>query len=134
MAVTVLSGPERRRRWTSAEKLGIVEESLAPEASVAEVARRHDVHPNLIHAWRRQTRTGTLVTGRDPVMAADSGCRFAPVVIASGRGAMGPTRSDAGVGPVIEVVLRNGRVLRLPEGVAPARAVALADALDGPER
>jgi len=33
--------------------------------------------------------------------------------------------------PVIEVVLRNGRVLRVPEGVAPARAVALADALEG---
>nr|WP_249800431.1 MULTISPECIES: transposase [unclassified Bradyrhizobium] len=25
-----MSGPERRRRWTSAEKLRIVEESLAP--------------------------------------------------------------------------------------------------------
>lgn len=31
-------GPERRRRWTSAEKLRIVEESLAPGASVVEVA------------------------------------------------------------------------------------------------
>jgi hypothetical protein len=28
-------------------------------------------------------------------------------------------------------VLRNGRVLRLPAGVAPARAVILADALEG---
>jgi transposase len=43
--VTVLSGPERRRRWTSTEKARIVEESLAPDASVAEVARRHDIHP-----------------------------------------------------------------------------------------
>jgi transposase-like protein len=41
--VTVLSGPERRRRWTTAQKLRIVEESLAPGASVVEVARRHDV-------------------------------------------------------------------------------------------
>jgi len=31
----------------------------------------------------------------------------------------------------VEVVLRNGRVLRLPEGVATGRAVALADALEG---
>jgi IS66 Orf2 like protein/Transposase len=44
--VTVLSGPERRRRWTAAEKLRIVEESLSPGASVVEVAQRHDVHRN----------------------------------------------------------------------------------------
>jgi hypothetical protein len=30
-----------------------------------------------------------------------------------------------------EVVLRNGRMLRVPEGVAPSRAGALADALEG---
>jgi transposase len=48
MTVTVLSGPERRRRWTTAEKLRIVEESQAPDAVVSEIARRHDVHPNLL--------------------------------------------------------------------------------------
>src|SRR5580700_5413196 len=31
MAVAILSGPERRRRWTEAEKLRLVEETLAPE-------------------------------------------------------------------------------------------------------
>jgi hypothetical protein len=31
----------------------------------------------------------------------------------------------------LEVVLRNGRMLRVPEGVAPSRAGALADALEG---
>jgi hypothetical protein len=35
---------------------------------------------------------------------------------------------------VIEVVLRNGRVLRLPDGVAPARVAALADMLEGSGR
>jgi transposase len=45
MTVTVLSGPERRRRWTTAEKLGIVQESLAPDAIVNEIARRYDIHP-----------------------------------------------------------------------------------------
>ena len=52
--VTVLSGPERRRRWSLAEKARIVDESLAPEACVAEVARRHDIHPNLLHLWRKR--------------------------------------------------------------------------------
>ena len=31
MTVTVLPGPERRRRWTTAEKLRIVEESETAE-------------------------------------------------------------------------------------------------------
>jgi transposase len=121
---TILSGPERRRRWSAAEKVRIVEESLALEARVAEVARRYDVHPNLLHLWRRQARTGKLS------VVADAGYRFVPVAIATGNGAAAVTAGGAGLGPVVEVVLRNGRVLRLPEGVAPARAVALADALE----
>ena len=65
-------------------------------------------------------------------MARDGECRFMPVAVATGGGVTGGrTSDDAGVGPVIEVVLRNGRMLRLAEGVAPARAVALADALEG---
>jgi transposase len=131
---TVLSGPKRRRRWTRAEKARIVEESLATAAGVAEVARRHDVHPNLLHAWRRQARNGTLVSGRDGGIVPAGG-DFAPVVIASDGGVARATRSDAGAdGAVIELVLRNGRVLRLPAGVAPARVAALADMLEGSGR
>jgi transposase len=130
---TVLS-PERRRRWTRAEKARIIEESLASETSVAEVARRHDVHPNLLHAWRRQARTGTLVRGRDAGIVP-AGSDFAPLVIASDGGVARATRSDAGAdGAVIELVLRNGRVLRLPAGVALARVAALADVLEGSGR
>ena len=80
MTVTLLCGPERRRRWTSAEKLRMVEECLAPQAIVAEVARRHDIHPNQLHAWRRQARLGLLTSG--PVVAAQDGCRFVPVAVA----------------------------------------------------
>jgi transposase len=132
---TVLSGPERRRRWTAAEKGRIVEESLAIEASVAEIARRHDVHPNLLHAWRRQARIGTLVRGRDAMMApADGGC-FSPVVVASDGDMPRAVRSDVGVGgAVIEVVLRNGRLLRVPQDAAPARVATLADVLEGSSR
>jgi|SRR6516225_2065650 transposase len=125
MTVTVLSGPERRRRWSAAEKLRMVEESLSAGAIVAEVARRHDVHPNLLHLWRRQAREGSL-SG-----AGDNGARFVPVAVTATPGVAGMAEQGAGVGSLIEVVLRNGRLLRLPEGIAPARAVALADALEG---
>jgi transposase-like protein len=70
-----------KRRWTSAEKLRMVEECLAPEAIVADVARRHDIHPNQLHAWRRQARLGLLTSW--PVVAAQDGCRFAPVAVAA---------------------------------------------------
>jgi transposase len=125
MTTTVLTGAERRRRWTSAEKLRIVEESLAGEASVAEVARRHDVHPNLLHLWRRQARTGVLL------IAPEDASRFIPVAVGPAGSTPAVTLRGAERELVIEVVLRNGRVLRVPEGVAPARAVALADALEG---
>ena len=44
----------RRRSWTGDEKRQIVEESLEPGVSIAEVARRHDLNANQLFAWRRQ--------------------------------------------------------------------------------
>jgi transposase len=70
--VTVLTGPERRRRWSAPEKARIVEESLRPAANVAAVARHHDVHPNLLHLWRRQAR-----------LASGQGINFLPIAVAS---------------------------------------------------
>lgn len=52
----VLSGPERRRRWTFEQKARIVAESMAPGAVVSDVARRHGVHPNQLYGWRREVR------------------------------------------------------------------------------
>jgi transposase len=120
MTVTVLSGPERRRRWTTAEKLRIVEECLAAEAPVVEIARRHDVHPNQLHGWRR------------PVDTPTQECQFVPIAVSPAESqACEPLKAAVGEAPpIIELVLRNGRILRLPECVTPARAAALAEALE----
>ena len=48
------SGSRRRRSWTLDEKRRIVEESLQDGASIAEVARRHELNANLVFTWRRQ--------------------------------------------------------------------------------
>jgi len=119
--VTVVPGPERRRRWSPAEKRRIVAESLALGASVTEVARRHDVHPNLLHVWRKQARAGALTIANEP------GSDFVSVRVAAGEGII---TESAGAASAIEVVLLNGRVLRIPERATPERAVALADALE----
>ena len=121
---TVLAGPERRRRRTTAEKLQLVEESLTAGLSVTEFARQRDIHPNLIHAWRRQARIGALSAGR-----SEAKVRFAPVAIVPV--ATSAMAREAGDAALIEVVLRNGRVLRLCENVAPGNAARFADALEG---
>ena len=53
-----VTGTERRRRWTVAEKLRIVEESLQPGPSISYVARQHGVAPNLLFRWRKLMREG----------------------------------------------------------------------------
>jgi transposase len=125
---TVLVGRERRRRWTTAQKRRIVEESFAAGVSVSEVARRHEVHPNQLHGWRKDARLGSL-----PIMASSQG-RFAPVEIAGVDQSTLPPPAivpDPAAPLVIEVVLRNGRVVRFPERIGARRAARLADALDG---
>src|SRR3546814_20625074 len=54
--ITVLTGPERRRRWRPEDKLRILAEAFSPGGCVGAVARRHDVSRGLIYTWRRQLR------------------------------------------------------------------------------
>ena len=53
----------RKRRRTIKERRDIVEETLVPGASVARVARRHDVNANQVFYWRKLYREGRLGLG-----------------------------------------------------------------------
>jgi transposase len=44
----------RRRSWTLEVKRRIVDESLKDGASIAEIARLHDLNANQLFTWRRQ--------------------------------------------------------------------------------
>lgn len=66
--IEIITGTERRRRWSAAEKLRIVEETLTGGDSVSAVARRHGVAPNLLYRWRRLMTEGGAVA----VQADDS--------------------------------------------------------------
>ena len=67
--VRLVSEPEveAKRRWRSVqERRRIVEETLAPGASVARIARAHGVNANQVFYWRtpyRRGRFGTPATG-----------------------------------------------------------------------
>jgi transposase len=45
---------ERRRRWSSKDKLAIVRETLASGAVAQVVADRHGISTGLIYTWRKQ--------------------------------------------------------------------------------
>ena len=48
------SGRQRRRSYDTTFKRAIVEQTLAPGASVARIAREHDINANQLFKWRRQ--------------------------------------------------------------------------------
>ena len=54
--ISVLTGPERRRRWSEDDRSRIVSEAFAPGSCVAQVARAHDISTGLIYTWRRRLR------------------------------------------------------------------------------
>ena len=56
----VLTGPERRRRWSADEKLAMVRESFEPGKSVSMVARQNGVNPNQLFHWRKLYQGGSL--------------------------------------------------------------------------
>jgi transposase len=51
---------KKQRRRTIKERRDIVEETLVAGASVARVARRHDVNANQVFYWRKLYREGRL--------------------------------------------------------------------------
>jgi transposase len=68
--VELISGPERRRRWSEEQKRAIVAEAFAPGASVSAVARRTDIGTGQIYRWRREL--GCAVAGFTEVVVAPS--------------------------------------------------------------
>jgi transposase len=54
--IEVITGAGGRRRWSDEEKARAIEESLAPDAVVSQVARRHGATPQQLFTWRREAR------------------------------------------------------------------------------
>ena len=60
---------KKQRRRTIKERRDIVEETLVPGASVARVARQHDVNANQVFYWRKLYREGRLgITMATPLL------------------------------------------------------------------
>lgn len=50
---TLITGPERRRRWSDEQKLELLAEAFGPGGNVTETARRADICTSLLYRWRR---------------------------------------------------------------------------------
>lgn len=98
----VLVGVERRRRWSDDQKRSILSEVGADGATVAEVARRHEITRQHIYQWRREMRRKGYGAEAAPV--------FLPVSLAvPDEPSAAPPHGDGAVR--VEIRLRNGRSL-----------------------
>jgi transposase len=109
--MTLLTGPERRRRWNEEDRCRILAAAFSPGAVVADVARRFEVATSLIYKWRRAYLTPP--SGFAPAMVVDAPALSVP----DSHGSLG--------GPSILVELSNGTRVSLSAS-APASLVTAA--------
>ena len=113
----------RRRRWTEAEKLKIVRESLAGPRLTAATARRHGISRQLLLNWRKAWREGRL--GGEAAVGG-----FVPAVVtvevdaARERTALADSR--------VEIVMANGRRLVVAPIIDIAELLRLVRGLEQP--
>ena len=114
--VEVITRGERRRVWSLEQKREIVAESLGPELTPTEVARKHGISSGLLYNWRRQILSEQMALASralpgftqveiEPAQADLTAQRLQPVP-------PGPVVSPRAPG-LIEVVLPGGITLRV---------------------
>lgn len=116
--VEVLTRAEPRRSWTVEQKRRIVAESLGPDLTPTEVARKYRITSGLLYTWRQQVMSlpASVVT-RAPM-------RFAAVELAPGASAAvasPPSQTPTPAAPsssgqadgLIEIVLASGVLVRV---------------------
>ena len=62
--IEIITGRERRRRYSAEQKLRLVEETMQPDMTVSAVARLHGVSHSLLFNWRRLMSEGGQVAVR----------------------------------------------------------------------
>ncbi|HET7879878.1 MAG TPA: transposase [Acetobacteraceae bacterium] len=87
--VDTTGGKRSRRSWSDEDKRRIVEEAIAPGASVANIARRYGVNANLLFNWRKAARasfsaataavSASAPTPAEAQISATQACAFIPI-------------------------------------------------------
>jgi transposase len=128
--VEVLTRAEPRRSWTAEQKRQIVAESLGPDLTATEVARKYRISSGQLYTWRQQLMglAGSVVT-RAPM-------KFAAVELATVAPSPEPPTPVAPPSPahadgLIEIVLPCGVSLRVDAHVDGRALRRVLGALDG---
>ena len=116
-----------RRDWSVLDKRRVVIEASIPGANVSAVARRHGIAPPLLYRWRKE-------------LAPDRpAATFMPVTItAPAQASMQTPQVSVPVMPpkpasAIEIMLANGRAVRVGADVDTVALVRIVAALEKPE-
>jgi len=115
--VEVLTGVERRRSWTVEQKRAIVGESLGPDLTPTEVARKYGISTGQLYTWRQQLVSfpGAMVTRAvaqfAPVELTPSASTPDPAPVALSMQA--PPSLPPRVEGLIEILLPGGVSLRV---------------------
>jgi transposase len=130
----VLGPVDRRRSWTVEQKREIVCESLGPELTPTEVARKYGISTGQLYTWRQQILSlpGSVVSHAPP--------RFAPVELAASPApepapAQPPSPASPSLPPraegLIEILLPRGVCLRVDAHVDTRALRRILSALEG---
>ena len=117
--IEIITGRERRRRWSASEKLRIVAETYEPGATVGDVAARHGAYRSLVFTWRRQVRDGLLTAE----MLGEAISPFVPVRLLDSPSPpverASPAASPLSPAPsrTVEISLPGGSVVRVDQHV-----------------
>ena len=108
----IITGVERRRRWSAADKLRIVAETEQPGAGIAEIARRYEISRGLLWNWRSLVRRGVLRPEPQAV--------FVPVqVISEPSTVERPRRAELPAVADPDAVVTVGKIeITLPDGTS----------------
>jgi transposase len=102
--IEVITGAGGRRRWSETEKALAVEESLAPDAVVSQVARRHGAPPQQLFTWRREARRRA---------EAENAPLFVPAIVEKGGAtvrAPAPAPKSEAAAPIVEIEIGEAHV------------------------
>jgi transposase len=118
-----VSWGRRVRRWRSvSEKLQIVQLTLKPGASVAEVARAHGVNANQVFKWRRAFERGEL---------SESCAALIPVTVSSANATADDAEQvpQSSCGGAIHIELPGRAVISVESGADPSLVRSILESL-----
>lgn len=126
--IEVISGVDRRRRWTLEDKKMHVARAFAPGVIVKAYARQHDVPTSALYIWRKELKSDATSAGGFMRVVALANNEVLPAGSVDPIAKMPSRLSMAAREPVLELEVRGNKV-RIPGNIPASLAAAVIQAL-----